>query len=67
MTPSNVNSLVYVPCTFDGFSNKILKIGSISNSVDKKTGAITNSNGIVEENSNETITDVSKMIASAML
>jgi hypothetical protein len=67
MTPSNVNSLVYVPCTFDGLSDKILKLGSISNSVDKKTGAITNSNGIVSENDNTTITDVSKMVASAMV
>ena len=67
MTPSNVNSLVYVPCTFDGHFDKILKIGSISNSVDKKTGAITNSNGIVSENDNTTITDVSKMVASAMV
>jgi hypothetical protein len=67
MTPSNVSSLVYVPCTFDGHFDKILKLGSISNSIDKKIGSIINSDGIVSENDNTTIIDVSKMVASAMV
>ena len=67
MTPSDVNSLVYVPCTFDGFSNKILKLGSISESIDEYTGAIVNSDGIVDENNSLTVADVSKMVASAMV
>jgi hypothetical protein len=68
MTPSDVNSLVYVPCTFDGFINNIQKAGSISNSVDdKKEGAPVATNGTTSENNNSTIVDVSKMVASAMV
>lgn len=66
-TPSDVGSLVYVPCTFDGFTNGITKVGSISNCVDKRSGAPTNSNGVVSENDNLTISEVSKMVASAMV
>lgn len=66
-TPSDVGSLVYVPCTFDGFTNGITKVGSISNCIDKRSGAPTNSNGVVSENDNLTISEVSKMVASAMV
>ena len=67
MTPGNENSLVYIPCTFDGFINNITKTGSISNSVHKNTGAPTAENGIVSENNATTLVDVSKMVASAMI
>lgn len=66
-TPSDVGSLVYVPCTFDGFTNGITKVGSISKCVDKNSGAPTNSNGVVSENDDLTISEVSKMVASAMV
>lgn len=67
MTPANENNLVYIPCIFDGFINNITKTGSISNTVDKNTGAPTSPNGIVAENNNLTLVDVSKMVASAMI
>lgn len=66
-TPSDVGSLVYVPCTFDGFVNGITKVGSISNCIDEKSGAPTDPNGIVKENNDLTISEVSKMVASAMV
>lgn len=66
-TPSDVGSLVYVPCTFDGFTNGITKVGSISNCIDKRSGAPTDPNGVVSENDNLTISEVSKMVASAMV
>ena len=67
MTPTDVNSLVYVPCTFNGFSNNILKIGNIKNSINKDTGAPIKSTGIVSENNEKLISEVSKMVASAMV
>lgn len=66
-TPSDVGSLVYVPCTFDGFVNGITKVGSISKCIDKKSGAPTDPNGVVSENNDLTISEVSKMVASAMV
>lgn len=67
MTPTDVDSLVYVPCTFDAFTNKLQKIGSISNSIDKRSGAVSTESGIVEENDHaETVMDISKMVGCAM-
>jgi hypothetical protein len=65
MTPADVNSLVYVPCTFDIFTNKLQKIGSISKCVDSKSGAVIGNDG-VKENDDATIVDVAKMVGSAM-
>lgn len=67
MTPSNENSLVYIPCKFNGFTNNITKVGSVSKCVDKNTGAPTTSDGVVAENDDQTLFDVSKMVASAMV
>lgn len=67
MSPSNNNTLIYTPCKFKGLSGDVIKAGSISNCVDKKTGAPTDKNGIVSENNEQTVIDVSKMVASAMV
>jgi hypothetical protein len=67
MTPSNENSLVYIPCKFNGFTNGITKVGSVSKSVDKNTGAPKTSNGVIAENDDQTTFEVSKMVASAMV
>lgn len=67
MTPSDINSLVYVPCTFDGFVNNIQKTGSISKCIHEKSGAPNTSDKTTTENNAQTIIDVSKMVASAMV
>jgi hypothetical protein len=65
MSPASQNNLVYVPCTF-GDPIGLTKAGSISNSVDADTGAPLG-NGVISENDTNTIMDVSKMVASAMV
>lgn len=65
MSPSSQNNLVYVPCTF-GDPIGLTKAGCISNSVDKDTGAPLG-NGVISENDTNTVMDVSKMVAAAMV
>jgi hypothetical protein len=65
MTPSDKNSLVYIPCTFDGFVYNTIKVGSISDCVDSNNGEpLSDSDEVVENNIN-TVTDVIKMVSSA--
>ena len=66
LSPKNNNTLIYVPCKFEspiGFT----KAGNVSNSVDKSTGAPTNSNGVVVENDTNVSNSVTKMLSSAMI
>ena len=66
LSPKNNNTLIYVPCKFEspiGFT----KAGSISNCVDKKTGAPINSDGIIVENNKNVSDAVTKMLSSAMI